>query len=362
MYKLKNAKPYRGIDSAVLQRQASQHTKSLSRSSTKYLDEISNSISPSTRAHSTLLPMVLESLVNGPLVPVYRQHLKVLIAGADTKNQNFFCEFLTLKGCEVTCTSNGYTAIEICKAEDYDILFVDFSITRVDGIAVIKSITDIVQNRLTGRTMKSSSIGSLLRDNDSDHEEFDNIIEVQNREENIELFDEGGDMLSPAKDILRTASSISPTTSSSPSTVPLAQLKSLKARVPSIVGKAGEFNPNILLVGIDSYPSIREEDAVRVGMDIFCPKPFNVDFISNIVSVWRTSATKADAIAAILEVPSLSVEKSEYSSGEDVNNDTTLANALAPCSWALCCCVDWLCCPLFGCCWVCAGCEEQVNT
>lgn len=313
---MKKAKSIRGIDSAVMQRQANVNSKNAPR--VAKVEEQHHHISHHARAHSNLLPMVLESMINGPLIPEYRRFLKILVADADTKNQKFFCDYLTLKGCEVTCADTGPRAIEESKNEDYDIIFIDFSVPDGDGIAVMEVLRDysklFIKSKLSYVEEEKENMGS----SEDNIESFGPSLSVNtlNKAEKDESFTE------PVK----------------------------QATPDFVCCKEDEYNPHMLIVGMDAYPSDRIDEAVSSGMEVYCPRPFDVHFISSIITTWRNSANKASAIEKIQADPAVVEAVKEVKNDNGADDD-------------FCCHIaEYICCPCICFLWTFSCCEPQVHT
>lgn len=209
---------------------------------------------------TNLLPILRDALVCGPLIPRYRNFLRVLFADPDVEVTNRMFEFLTMKGCEVRTTTAGSEALGLLSSDSFDIAFIDFNLPVIDGVSVIKQITETLR------------------------------------------------IVAPSKSVSSGRSYIDESSMSA------------------------TMNPHLLLVGMDTYPSAREDQADRLGMHVFCPKPLDLVFVSNILSSWRLSETVEDALKEIKSAPPKLMELQR--------EESTVLDYLYDC---LCCC-GCLCC------------------
>ena len=94
------------------------------------------------RAKNDLLPMVMDSLVYGPMIHTSRQYMKVIVADNNEEILRIISEYLTLKGCEVVTLKTESAVRDILLVEDFDVAFINFDIGGGDGLSVMGSFAD----------------------------------------------------------------------------------------------------------------------------------------------------------------------------------------------------------------------------
>jgi PAS domain S-box-containing protein len=62
----------------------------------------------------------------------------LLLVEDNLETQQLIAEYLELKGCAVTCTNNGYEAIEHVQAKPPDVIVMDVQMPKLDGLATIQ--------------------------------------------------------------------------------------------------------------------------------------------------------------------------------------------------------------------------------
>jgi len=68
---------------------------------------------------------------------------KVLVIDSDSEIRLFLKQTLTSFGYQVTTTFNGYTALANFKSENYDLVFIDVILEKLDGYSVCREIRKI---------------------------------------------------------------------------------------------------------------------------------------------------------------------------------------------------------------------------
>ena len=204
------------------------------------------------RAKSNLLPMVMDAMVYGPMIPKKRSYMKVLVVNQQEDILHYFSEFLTLKGCEVLSLDDGSMASDILSIEDFDIAFISLGdLGKTDGIALIRSFADTVRK-------ESPNKKNVVNNFDSE-----SIPEGSNFVEEPENY---------------------------------------------------AYNENMLLVGMDVNNSSRIEDARMNGMHAFCPLPIDVTFVARIVQIWRSCESMQEGLEEISHHAARVIENIHHSS------------------------------------------------
>lgn len=223
------------------------------------------------RAHTQLLPMVMESMNYGPLIPSHRKFLKVLVVHSHPDVLSFFDNYLTLKGCEVLSMSDGHLANDALLVEDFDIAFIELTMPNFDGISLIRSFREMVD------ADKDEAAGLSFKKE-----------EVKNEVSQFQpLVASGGNSRddSPGVSMLQTD-----TTPTVGDTEP--HETAAVERKDSGMGSMGHkpvmtYNPNMLIIGMESVPFRRSPEAAEEGMMILCPMPIDVRFVGRVVQIWR---------------------------------------------------------------------------
>lgn len=235
------------------------------------------------RAHTQLLPMVMESMNYGALIPSHRKYMKVLVVNSHPDVLTFFDDYLTLKGCEVLSMDDGALASEALLVEDFDIAFIELSMPNYDGISLMRTFKEMVAADAVA------------------------VVDPGNA---VTKFNDGSGDSSPAVEMLQSAIPSIPS--------------SMEAYKPVLT-----YNPNMLMVGMEGIPFSRSAEAVGEGMKLMCPVPMDVRFIGRIIHTWRLAATVNEALDEINEQPpSLHNDEYENSSlsrqgGKDKDADLT---------------------------------------
>lgn len=208
------------------------------------------------RAKNDLLPMVMDSLVYGPMIHAGREYMKVIVADNNDEVLEMISDYLTLKGCEVVTLKSEESIRNIIFVEDFDVAFISFDIEG-DGLSVFGSFVDQVER---DRRRSSQKVGEEVSD-----------------------FDEHGDMV--------TSRNISNSKLTTP-----------KSHPSTLLDDAVMYNEHMLLVGMGDYPNDRIDEAKKAGMDMFCPSnPLSMEFVGKIITLWRTAEDKNSGISEILE-------------------------------------------------------------
>ena len=208
------------------------------------------------RATSNLLPMVMDAMVYGPMIPKKRSYMKVLVVNMHEDILRYFSEYLTLKGCEVLSLADGAMASDVLTIEDFDIAFISLGeLGNTDGIALIRSFAETVRKESPNNN-KRNAVKSF--DSESTPEAYSNHFV-----EEPENF---------------------------------------------------AYNENMLLVGMDYTGSSKIEEARMNGMHVFCPLPIDATFVARIVQIWRSCATMHEGLEEISHHAARVVENINYSS------------------------------------------------
>lgn len=66
--------------------------------------------------------------------------MRILVVDDEEKIRNVIKEYAEFEGYEISEANNGMEAVNICKAEDFDIIIMDIMMPKLDGFSAIKEI------------------------------------------------------------------------------------------------------------------------------------------------------------------------------------------------------------------------------
>lgn len=228
------------------------------------------------RAHTQLLPMVMESMDYGPMIPSHRKFMKILVVNSHPDVLTFFDNYLTLKGCEVLSMANGHLASDALLVEDFDIAFIELTMADYDGLALMRTFREMVAT-----------------------DEKDTVAKAP---DDVMKFDSTPDP-SPGMAMLQSGANAAADTDTGGNS--------------EVYKPVLTYNPNMLIVGMESSPFSRSPDALAAGMRVLCPMPMDVRFIGRIIATWRMAASMTEGVDEINANPP-SLHNDEYE-----NNSTS---------------------------------------
>jgi CheY-like chemotaxis protein len=74
------------------------------------------------------------------------QCIRILVADDNVINQTLFAKMLSVLGLQADVVDNGLRALEACKSQHYDMIFMDYQMPGADGVEAAKSIKEIDKN------------------------------------------------------------------------------------------------------------------------------------------------------------------------------------------------------------------------
>jgi len=69
--------------------------------------------------------------------------LKVLVVDDEKVIRDFLSRFLSLQLAQVKTASDGEAAIELAKTEEFDLVFLDIRMPKMNGLELIKAVREI---------------------------------------------------------------------------------------------------------------------------------------------------------------------------------------------------------------------------
>jgi len=71
------------------------------------------------------------------------EKIKALVVDDETVIRDFLSRFLSLNGIEVTAVTDGFKAVELAGKEDFDIIFLDVRMPKMDGLETLRALKKI---------------------------------------------------------------------------------------------------------------------------------------------------------------------------------------------------------------------------
>lgn len=75
------------------------------------------------------------------------QCIRVLVADDNVINQILVAKMLSVLGIKADVVDSGVRALEACRSQSYDMLFLDYQMPGTDGVETAKNIKDINPNK-----------------------------------------------------------------------------------------------------------------------------------------------------------------------------------------------------------------------
>src|SRR3954451_12787536 len=72
------------------------------------------------------------------------QCIRILVADDNVINQTLFAKMLLVLGIQADVVDNGSRALEACRSQPYDMVFLDYQMPVTDGVEAAKNIKNII--------------------------------------------------------------------------------------------------------------------------------------------------------------------------------------------------------------------------